>query len=75
MVLKCFNFFNNIIDGDFLVFEGEADNELEDAESNWLFFVLGFPVETFLRDLTEDFLSEVIEVGLTVQWLDLQQHE
>ena len=75
MVLECFDFFNNVIDGDLLVLQGEADDELEDTEGNGLLFVFRLPVKTFLSDLLEDFLGEVIQISLTIKWLHFEQHE
>ena len=48
-----FNFFDDVVDRNFLIFEGEGNDQLENSKSNWFLFVLGFPEKAILGDFFE----------------------
>ena len=48
-----FNFFDDVVDRNFLIFEGEGNDQLEDSKSNWFLFILGLPEKAILGDFFE----------------------
>ncbi len=69
-VLERLDLFHDVVDRNFLVLAREADDELEDSESDWLLLELSLPVEAFLLNVGEALLSQLIKVGVRIKGLD-----
>lgn len=71
-----FDSFNEVvINGDFVVFDGDSDDKFEDTESNWFLFVFSLPETSVVVKIFEDSLGEDVEVGFIIEWLDLEHEE
>merc|ERR1712083_445044 len=65
----------NSVSRDLLVDDGGTDAELLHTEGNGLELELGLPGETLLVDLGDDVAAELVEVGLSVDDLDVPDDE
>lgn len=75
LVLEVFDSLYNVVDGDLLVLQRETDNELENTKSDRLLLILSLPIETFLGNILENVLSELVQICCVVQWFDLQENK
>ena len=63
-----------VVGGDLGVFDNATDDELLNTVGDGGLLVLGLPEETVHLD-GEDLLGELVKVGLSLEWLDLEENE
>merc|ERR1711879_376939 len=73
LVFVLFDFFGQVVSTDFLVLNNRGDHELEDAKGERLFLVFFAPHKSVHGDLAFDLDGERVQVGLVVEWLDVER--